>query len=223
MHRRYLAAVASGADAQRPGYKEILFMKKKIYPGLKKILFPVQKAREFMETSGPARVMFGRASATAAGERGQDLVDFLKQVSFFRDLAHGDLKRLARIVHERVYRDGEIIYEQGTPGAALYLLRGGTVEIVRKKRNGEEVPLVMLEPPASFEEFAALGEEVVHWGSARARGPVSLVAIGRSDLDALSRNFPSLANKILMKLAQIIAVQLRMLLEAEYFNEESEP
>ncbi len=52
----------------------------------------------------------------------------------------------------------------------------------------------MLEPPASFEEFAAVGGEVVHWGLARARGPVSLVAIGRSDLDALSHNFPSLAN-----------------------------
>jgi CRP-like cAMP-binding protein len=195
-------------------------MQKK-FPGLKKVLFPLQKARDFLDTSGPARVMFGRASETVTGERGQDIVDFLKQVSFFKDLAHGDLKRLARIVHERVYRDGETIFEQGTPGAALYLLRGGTVEIVRKKRNGEEVPLVMLEPPASFEEYAAVGAEVIHWGLARARGPVSLVAIGRSDLDSLSRTFPSLANKIL-KLAEIIAVQLQMLLEAEYFNEESE-
>ena len=195
-------------------------MKKEFYPGLKKILFPLQKARDFLDTSGPARVMFGAAPETAAGERGRDLVDFLKQVSLFTDLAHGDLKRLARIVHERVYRDGEIIFEQGTPGTALYLLRGGMVEIMRKTRNGEEIPLAMLEPPASFEELAAVGAEVVHWASARARGPVSLVAIGRSDLDALSRNFPLLANKILMKLAQIIAVQLQILLEAEYFNEE---
>ncbi len=197
-------------------------MKKQFYPGLKKILFPLQKARDFMDTSGPARVMYGSSPESMAGERGQDLVDFLKQVSLFRDLTHGDLRRLTRIVHERVYRDGEIIFEQGTPGAALYLLRGGTVEMARKKRNGEEVPLVMLEPPASFEEFAAVGGEVVHWGSARARGPVSLVAIGRSDMDGLGRNFPPLANKIIMKLAQIIAMQLQMLLEAEYFNEEGE-
>jgi CRP-like cAMP-binding protein len=195
-------------------------MKKALYPGLRKILFPLQKARDFLDTSGPARVMFGQASETAAGERGRDLVDFLRQVSLFTDLAHGDLRRLARIVHERVYRDGEIIFEQGTPGVALYLLRGGMVEIMRKKLNGEEIPLAMLEPPASFEELAAVGVEVVHWASARAHGPVSLVAIGRSDLDALSRNFPLLANKILMTLAQIIAVQLQTLLEAEYFNEE---
>jgi CRP-like cAMP-binding protein len=196
---------------------------KKEYPGLKKILFPLRKARDFLDTSGPARVMFGATPEAAAGEKGQDLVDFLKQVSLFTDLAHGDLKQLARIVHERVYRDGEIIFEQGTPGTALYLLRGGMVEIMRKKRSGEEIPLAMLEPPASFEELAAVGAEVVHWASARAHGPVSLAAIGRSDLDAVSRNFPLLANKILKKLAQIIAVQFQMLLEAEYFNEESEP
>ena len=94
---------------------------KKEYPGLKKILFPLRKAQDFLDTSGPARVMFGAPPKAAAGEKGRDLVDFLKQVSLFTDLAHGDLKQLARIVHERVYRDGEIIFEQGTPGTALYL------------------------------------------------------------------------------------------------------
>jgi CRP-like cAMP-binding protein len=195
---------------------------KREYPSLKKILFPLQKARDFWDTSGPARLMYGPVQETAVGEGGRGLVDFLKQVSLFTDLAHGDLRRLARIVHERTYRDGETIFEQGTPGAALYLLRAGLVEITRKKPDGKEIPLAMLEPPASFEELAAVGAEVVHWASARARGPVSLAAIGRSDLDALSRNFPLLANKILMKLAQIIAVQLRIVLEDEYFNEESE-
>ena len=197
---------------------------KKEYPlaGIKKILFPLRKVRDLLDTSGPARVMYGPASNAAAGEMGRDLVDFLKKVPLFEDLAQGDLKRLARIIHERVYRDGEMIFEQGTPGTALYVLRGGMVEIMRKKRNGEEIPLAMLEPPASFEELAAVGAEVVHWASARAHGPVSVVAIGRSDLDALSRNFPSLANKILMKLARVIAVQFQLLLEAEYFNEEGE-
>jgi len=195
--------------------------KKSPFAGLKNILIPFQKARHFMDTSGPAKVMYGPGSETAVGEMGRGLVGFLKQVPLFEDLAQGDLKRLARIIHERVYRDGEIIFEQGTPGATLYVLRGGMVEIMRKKRDGEEIPLAMLEPPASFEELAAVGLEVVHWASARAHGLVSVVAIGRSDLDALSRNFPSLANKILMKLAQVIAVQLRMVLEAEYFLEES--
>ena len=191
--------------------------------GLKKMLLPRHKDVDLLDTSGPTQALFGSLPETAAAERGRDLVDFLKKVTIFKDLPQGDLRRLARIVHERNYRDGEVIYEQGQPGMALYLVRGGVVEIVRRKRNGEEVPLALLEPPASLEELAAMGAEVVRWTSARARGPVSLVAIGRSDLDALSRNFPFLVNKIIMKLGQVMALRVQALLEADYFNEESEP
>ena len=88
------------------------------------------------------------------------------------------------------------------------------------------MPLALLEPPASFEDLAVTKAAVVRWASARARGPVSLVALGCSDLDALSHNFPLLANKILKELVQIAAMRLQMLVEAEYFQEddqESEP
>ena len=50
-----------------------------------------------------------------------------------------------------------------------------------------------------------MGCDVVRWTSARARGPVSVVALGRPDLDALSRNAPPLANKVLRKLAEVTA------------------
>jgi CRP-like cAMP-binding protein len=190
--------------------------------GRKRLLPLGPKILDFMKTSGLAKALFGPTPETAAGEKGRDLVDFLKEVNLFKDLPQGDLKRLARIVHERNYRDGEAIYEQGQPGAALFLLRSGIVEIVRRKRSGEEVPLAMLEPPASFEELAAVGAEVVRWTSARARGPVSLVAIGYSDLDALSHSFPRAANRVLKKLAQVIALRAQTFLEAEFFNEESE-
>ena len=197
-------------------------MKKKSHiAGVKEILLKWHKHADLLDTPDPARALYGPPPETAARERGRDLVDFFKQVPLFEDLSQGDLRRLARILHKRTYRDGEYIFEEGKPGTAMYIVRGGVVEIVRRRRNGEEVPLVTLEPPAALvEELAAVGEDVVHWTSARARGPVSLVAIGRPDLDALGRNFPLLANKILKKLAYIIAMRLQMVLEAEYFNEE---
>lgn len=191
--------------------------------GIKKILLTWHKHADLLDTRDPARALYGPPPKTAAGERDRSLVDFCKQVFLFEDLTQADLRQLARIVHERTYRDGEYIFEEGKPGTALYVVRSGVVEIVRRKRNGEEVSLVSVEPPASFEELAAMGADVVHWTSGRARGPVSLVAIGGPDLDALSRNFPLLANKILKNLARIIAVRLQMVLEAEYFNEEEEP
>lgn len=168
----------------------------------------------------PALAALRPLPGMAEGKRDRDLVHFLGQVALFEELSHAELVRLARSAHERNYRDGESIYEQGAPGAALFLVRSGVVEIARRTRNGEEVPLLRLEPPASFAEQAALGVDEVRWTSARACGPVCLVALGSSDLDALGHRFPVLANKILRKLAQIIALRLQMLVEAQFFTEE---
>jgi CRP/FNR family cyclic AMP-dependent transcriptional regulator len=197
-------------------------MKEKVvFTGVRKILLTHPRDQDGVNPStAPARVLFGPSPETATGERGGDLVGFLKQVTLFKDLGRSDLGQLARIVHERSYRDGETIYEQGKPGVALFVIRRGVVEIVRRRQDGEEVPLALLEPPASFEELAVTDTEVVRWASARARGPVSLVALGHSDLDALSHNLPILANKILRRLVQIAAMRLQMLVEAEYFQED---
>ena len=189
-------------------------------PGIKKLLLRRPADTDSLDTSSaPARALFGPPPETAVAEQRSSLVDFLKQVTLFEDLSRWDLRRLARIVHERDYHDGEYIFQEGKPGTALFVLRQGLVEVVRRSSSGTEVPLAILEPPASFEESAAMGTESVRWFSARARGPVSLLALGKSDLDALSVNFPLQANKVLMRLAGIMALRLQMLLDDQYLIE----
>ena len=191
--------------------------------GLRELLLPRPGDKQSVDTAGSASLaVFGPAPQTAAGKRGRDLPAFLKQVPLFEELGDADLKRLAQIAHERTYRDGESIFEQGRPGVALFVVRSGLVEIVRRKANGEELPLAMLEPPASFEELAAMGCDVVRWSSARARGPAALVALGRQDLDVLSRTMPVLANKLLRKLAEITASRLQLLVEAQFLEPHEE-
>ncbi len=192
-------------------------------PGIKKLLLPRLADTDSLNPSAvPARALFGPPPETTATEGRHSLVDFLKQVTLFEDLGRGDRRRLARIVHERDYRDGEYICEAGKPGVALFVLRRGLVEIVSRGSDGREVPLVILEPPASFDESAAMGTASVRWFSARARGPVSLLALGKADLEALSVAFPLAANKVLMKLAGIMAIRLQMLIDATYLKESGE-
>jgi len=184
--------------------------------GVKK-LHPRQDVVDLLGASArSARALFHPAPKFRH-ETGGDLISFLKQAALFEDLKPGELHRLARIVHERSYRDGEYISEEGKPGAALFVLRSGAVEITRRTSGGEQLLLATLEPPASFDELAAVGE-VARWNSARARGPTCLVALGRSDLDALGGHFPAMANKILKQLARITAARLQMLVESQYFG-----
>jgi CRP-like cAMP-binding protein len=183
-------------------------------PGLKELLLPSRATRSSADTASiGARALFQAPDNATTARR--SLMEFLAQVSLFEDLGRRDLARVARIVHERDYSDGEYICEAGKPGAALFVVRRGLVEVVRHDAGGEEIALALLEPPASFEESAALGTGVIRWFSVRARGPVSLLALGKSDLDALILNFPVLANKILLRLAGIMAARLQMLIDAE--------
>ena len=178
------------------------------FTGLKELLLPTRP------NTGSADVAATRAQALfqtpkdAISKQQGSLVEFLGQVGLFEDLGRRDLVRVARIVHEREYSDGEYICEEGRPGAALFVVRRGVVEVVKRGDGPQDVPLVLLEPPASFEESAAIGTGVTRWFSVRARGPVSLLALGKSDLDALMLNFPVIANKVLIRLAGIMALRL---------------
>jgi CRP/FNR family cyclic AMP-dependent transcriptional regulator len=191
------------------------------FPGLKKVLLRRPDTGSPDISARGLRALFQPAD-TAVSERRRSLVEFLGQVPLFQDLGRRDLGRLARIVHERDYQDGEYICEEGKPGTALFILRRGVVEVVRRGSGAHEVALVMLEPPASFEESAAIGTEAIRRFSFRARGPVSVLALGRSDLDALIVNFPVLANKVLMRLAGIMAIRLQMLLDVQNLGEPAE-
>jgi len=190
-------------------------------PGLKKILLATRPHTDDADVAATrARALFGAPGTP--GTKSGHLVECLARVSLFEDLGRRDLARLARIVHEREYGDGEYICEQGRPGAALYIVRRGVVEVVRRGPGDRDVPIVLLEPPASFEEAAALGTGTPRWFSVRARGPVSLLALGKSDLDALSTDFPVMANRVLMRLAGLLAARLGTLVDAAFLGESDE-
>jgi CRP/FNR family transcriptional regulator, cyclic AMP receptor protein len=192
---------------------------KPAFPGLRQLLLLRRPNRGSVDVAAiGARALFQAPEGVTTPER-ENLVDFLGKVTLFEDLAHRERARIARIVHERQYSDGEYICEEGRPGAALFVVRRGVVEVVKRGAGGQDVPLALLEPPASFEESAAIGIGVIRWFSVRARGPVSLLALGKSDLDDLILNFPPLANKVLTRLAGIMAARLQTLIDAEIQRE----
>jgi CRP/FNR family transcriptional regulator, cyclic AMP receptor protein len=191
--------------------------------GLRKILLPrLGRGRSSSELAAAAGASLGSVALTTDKHREQDLVEFLGRVGLFEDFGSADLARLARSAHERKFHDGERIYEQGTPGAALFIVRSGIVEIRHRPSRGEEVAVASLEPPASFSEDGAMGAEALRWSSAVARGPVALVALGSSDLNALSHRYPQLAIKVLRRLGQMTALRLHLLLEAQIYADEDQ-
>jgi len=169
--------------------------------------------------SGPLqqrlRSLFAMTSDLAEADTRETLVRFLRRTTLFGELQDRDLYRLARFVHVRHFEDGEFVYEEGRPGAALFLVRRGSVDITKRLPDGSTLSIATLTPPASFEELAAIGPDVVRWTSARASGAAELLALGRSDLESLGRQSPSIANKVIVRLAEVTARRVRALLESQ--------
>ena len=51
-----------------------------------------------------------------------DRIQFLKTVPFFNELSHRQLKTVSDIMFERNFEPDELIFTEGQPGAALFLI-----------------------------------------------------------------------------------------------------
>lgn len=136
-----------------------------------------------------------------------DRIRFLKTVPFFNELSNWQLKKVSEIVFERSYDTEEVIFEQGQPGAALFLIVDGQVS-VEASRDHMIASLATLERGAFFGEMALL-DEAPRSASAKAVNQTKCLALYRNDLSRLIHSDPSTACHIYRALARIVGDRLR--------------
>ena len=82
---------------------------------------------------------------------------FLKKVATFADMDSHGLKVLSGISTVVEYSHGEIIFEEGDHGDAMYMIQKGVVRLFLKKNPDK--PLAVLKESAYFGEMAVLDGE----------------------------------------------------------------
>lgn len=83
------------------------------------------------------------------------LLPLMKAVELFHGLTDAQLQRLLDISQEAVYQDGDVIFEQGAAGDALYFISEGQVEIcIRSTPDSPERTEVFLGRGQIFGEMA---------------------------------------------------------------------
>jgi CRP-like cAMP-binding protein len=136
-----------------------------------------------------------------------DRVEFLKSVPFFDRLSRRQLKTVSDIMFERTYETNEWVFEEGQPGAAMFLILDGKVAI-EICREASSTRLAVLERGAFFGEMALL-DDTPRSANARALEQTRALALYRNDLTALRRRHARTACQIYRSLATMIADRLR--------------
>ncbi len=135
-----------------------------------------------------------------------DRIQFLKTVPFFDRLSNRQLKTVSDIMFERNYDTDESIFEEGQPGAALFLILDGKIAIEISRETSTR--LAVLERGAFFGEMALL-DDTPRSANARALEPTRTLALYRNDLNGLMDRHARTACQIYRSLASMIGDRLR--------------
>ena len=126
-------------------------------------------------------------------------VDELRRLPPFAGLTDVGLQRLAVRAAELRAAGGQVLALEGDPGAGMFVLYEGNVEV--ELRSGR----LELGPGDFFGELALLVDDGARVARVRATTPVRCVSIPRDDFIALVETEPSFALHMLRELARRLA------------------
>ena len=135
------------------------------------------------------------------------LKSLLKEIPAFNSLTSRELTIVEKYIHRREYSDGEIIFYEGAPGAALYIVEEGEVLINKKISDDNFVELAKIQSPSFFGEIALI-DEIPRSAGALAIGKTVLLALGQSDLERIIEVNPRISTKIVLNIAKLLSKRL---------------
>jgi uncharacterized membrane protein len=129
------------------------------------------------------------------------VAEFLSEVPIFSALTTDDFAGGAVLTNQVTRNNGQIIFRQGDPPLAMYVIRSGKIAISVWTGENEEVILSVLHEGDFFGELSLL-DNSQRTATAKAVGQVELIEISRDDFFKLLRLKPDVGISIMAVLAQ---------------------
>jgi CRP-like cAMP-binding protein len=141
---------------------------------------------------------------TAMAGAGKDQIEKLRSIPLFAELSDGALERILECAADFDAAPGHVLVESNQPGAGLFVIEDGTVEVELQRRK------IQLGPGEFFGELALLDEGATHVARVHAVSRVRCLAIRRDDFDRLLEAEPRFAISMLKVLARRLAAAARV-------------
>jgi CRP-like cAMP-binding protein/MinD-like ATPase involved in chromosome partitioning or flagellar assembly len=115
------------------------------------------------------------------------VTDLLRSMDVFAELDDTELTKIARLLREQKISENGLIFNQGDPGDALYVVLQGRVRIATTDNFGREKVLAFYGPGEFFGDMAVL-TGAPRSASATASTDVRLLQLRKDDFDVLVAN-----------------------------------
>ncbi|MBP1747899.1 MAG: Crp/Fnr family transcriptional regulator [Deltaproteobacteria bacterium] len=126
--------------------------------------------------------------------------DSLRSVDLFSNLRDNDLETISRILYMNTYHRGQLIFQEGEEGDALFIVLGGKVKVCLYDEEGREYVLDVIGKDGFFGELALI-DELPRSANILATETCNLLIIRRNDFMKLLMENPSISINILKVMA----------------------
>lgn len=130
----------------------------------------------------------------------ESVVSALARCLLFAGLDRDGLADLAAEMRSRRFRRGEVLFHQGDPGDALFVVTSGAVKISLPSEEGDEAIIATIRAGEFFGELALL-DEAPRSATATALEPTETLVLPRSRFRELIATEPALRDALLATLA----------------------
>lgn len=125
-----------------------------------------------------------------------DAAGLLRAHPFFATLDAAALAQIVSRLQRRAYGAGDMIFQRGDAGDALYIVESGAVRLARDSAQGREFTVRLAGPGEIFGEIAII-DGVGRTTDAAAVSPSSLLSLARRDFQASFRASPEMQDAVL--------------------------
>lgn len=136
----------------------------------------------------------------------------LKSVGLFSDISTSEeaLERLAEIMSERRFAEGDAIIEEGKTGTDMYILIEGQASVFKSTPGGDEYKVAIFEggKHIAFGE-SGLIESDTRTATIRADVDCRCLILARDDFEEFSKEYPQWALPIYRKITHSVMARLR--------------
>jgi len=122
--------------------------------------------------------------------------ELLMNVELFSQLSPRYLKVLAGSCHEKSYKAGEALMEQGQRGLGLVVIVSGSVQVVKKLATGEELDVASVGPGEFIGEISVLDDRP-RSASVIAKEDADCLVLSSWSFSAALKNHPEIALELL--------------------------
>lgn len=143
----------------------------------------------------------------------QGVAEKLSTTPLFKEFSDRELCRLEQVLYLRIFKKGEYIFREGTPGYAFFVLIEGKIHLSREGQLGEEKPAGILNPGEMLGELVILCATDRKF-SAQAAEDCELAVLFKHDFVELIRSYPETGVKILLSMTRLMGERYLDLLDS---------